>query len=404
MTAGGMVAAYLGLFVAADCLQFPIRKDERFFWPVVGQFAATFPPPIALLRNYDSPTTPLLFVVLGAVEHVTGGGIATARAICLACSFVIAMLVVWPRSDSWSRPALAMTGLAACPYFLGTSIHVYTDILASLFGLLGFVGYLNGRHIIAAVAFALAIATRQYMVALPLAILSSVALDAIRGRKVERLQAVTYSAAALTLALWVAFFGGLTPATSRQSHLSADAAGHWHVDHSLYLLSCIGAYFVLMEMVLFRKRFALMSPTRTLIIAAVTAFLFLAFPPVGNAPGAGVEAMGYLDKGLRILLPDIGRVAVLAVLAWVCIQRFANNPLPLALILIQALTLVRSHIAWDKYALPALVVLWYLRARVAPTGRSRLNWCESLAEPTDPDRTHPRGKSSPDTPREQQGH
>ncbi len=366
-----MGAAYLGLFVAADCLRFPIRKDERFFWPVVEQFAATFPPPLALLRDYDSPTTPLLFVVLGAAENLTGGGIVTARAICLSCSLVISMVVVWPRSDSWSRPVLAMIGMAACPYFLGTSIHVYTDILASLFGVLGFVGFLNGRHIIAALSFALAIATRQYMVALPLAILSSVALDAMRGQRVQLIQAVTYSAAALTLAMWVAFFGGLAPATSRQSHLSADAAGRWHVDHSLYFLSCIGAYFVLIEMVLFRRRFTITSPAYSMIIVAVIAILVLMFPPLGNTPGVGVESMGYLDKGLRLMLPDFGRIVILAVLAWLCVQRFAHNPLPLALILIQALTLVRSHIAWDKYALPVLVVLWYLRARNDATGSDR---------------------------------
>lgn len=366
VTAGVLGTAYLGLFVAADCLQFPIRKDERFFWPVVEQFAATFPPSIALLRDYDSPTTPLLFVLLGAVEHVAGGGIAVARAVCLACSFIIAMVVVWPRSDSWSRPVLAMIGLAACPYFLGTSIHVYTDILASLFGVLGIVGFLNGRHIVAAMSFALAIATRQYMVAFPLACISSTLIDAARGRRFDREKVIAYSSAALTLAMWVMFFGGLAPATSRQSHLSADASGRWHVDHSLYFLSCIGAYFVLIEMVLFRRRFAFPSPARTLIVAAVTAFFFLIFPPMGNAPGAGVEAMGYLDKGLRTLLPDVGRVAVLAVLAWLCIQRFAHDPLPFALILIQALTLVRSHIAWDKYALPVLVALWYFRARNGP--------------------------------------
>ncbi|MBI5762710.1 MAG: hypothetical protein HZA51_04210 [Planctomycetes bacterium] len=371
VTAGVLGAAYLGLFVAADFLQFPIRKDERFFWPVVEQFAASFPPPIALLRDYDSPTTPLLFVVLGAVEHVIGGGIATARAVCLACSLIIAMIVAWPRSDSWSRPALALIGLAACPYFLGTSIHVYTDILASLFGVLGMIGFLNGRHVVAALSFALAIATRQYMVAFPLAMISTTVMDAARGRKLERGHVIAYSTAALTLAMWVVFFGGLAPAMSRQSHLSADASGHWHVDHSLYFLSCIGAYFVLIEMLLFRKRFSFAAPARALKTATAIAILFLICPPMGNAPGAGVEAMGYLDKGLRFLLPDVGRVAVLAVLALLGVQRFAHNRVQLALILIQALTLVRSHIAWDKYALPVLVILWYFRARNDPISGSR---------------------------------
>ncbi|MEK6642360.1 MAG: hypothetical protein AAB385_10405 [Planctomycetota bacterium] len=362
-----ILAIYATLVIVANGLRFEIRKDERFFWPVVQQFAAQFPPPLALICDYDSPTTPLLFLFLGSVEHLTGGGIILARLICLNLSLAISLTIAWPRPDSTVRPALAALGLMLCPYFLGASIHVYTDILASFLGCMGILAFTRSRHVLAALCFALAISTRQYMVAFPLAICAPLFFPT-HNKSIHASRSLNstlpYILSAASLLFWFALFGGTAPRTSGRTHLSTDAAGALHPEHALYFLSCIGAYFAIPDLIIFRNVTGWRTASRisSLLVGILVIIAFALWPPLGNDPNAGVESMGYLDKSLRWFLSDRPRIIVLALLAWLCLSHILQHPLALALVLLQAATLLKSHIAWDKYALPVLVALWLLQA------------------------------------------
>jgi hypothetical protein len=73
--------------------------------------------------------------------------------------------------------------------------------------------------------------------------------------------------------------------------------------------------------------------------------------------------MGYLDVAARTLLTDPWRMVVFCSLAILACWRFRRWDLMSALVFVNAATLLKAHIAWDKYALPTLVALWYMRAR-----------------------------------------
>lgn len=160
-------------------MHFEPTRDEKHFWRTTKQFAKEFPPSIELLRGYNELNTPLPFVVFGAVEHYLGGGIGTGRLINLVVSFAIVLLIIIdasrrapPSTRRCIHIALACLGLLAFPYFLGTSVMLYTDILPVAFVLAGLVLHMRGRPWRAMVMFELAISGRQYAAAFPLALVA----------------------------------------------------------------------------------------------------------------------------------------------------------------------------------------------------------------------------------------
>jgi hypothetical protein len=135
--------------------------------------------------------------------------------------------------------------------------------------------------------------------------------------------------------------------------------------YGLYALVGIGAYFVVLEMALFRRlpeRGAVLC-RRNLVAAAVLAGFFLVDPPVLTAAHPG----GPLGRISRLLLPspdlDLLRVALYYVLALAAVVRFSGR-LDAAFWIVAAGVVIamKQQIPWEKYLLPTLGALWLLRA------------------------------------------
>jgi hypothetical protein len=255
--------------------------------------------------------------------------------------------------------------LLLCPYYIGVSFHLYTDILAVFFALLGVMAFTSRRHTLAGLAFVLGISTRQYIVAFPVACFIYAALDE-RDHRPRALAA--YGLAIGSLLGWVALFGGLAPRSAMLRHDSgAMSVLHLRPQHALYFLTCIGLYFVVIELVLLRRLRSEWAALRTRTLsffgmAAAVGVLFAVFPPLGNINNS-TASMGYLDVAARTFLTDVWRMIVFGVLAVLACWRFRRWDLATVLVYANAAILAKAHIAWDKYALPMIVVLWYMQAR-----------------------------------------
>lgn len=360
----GAALLYALVLVVTDGLRFAPLRDEGHFWPTALRFSERFLPTLDDLRSYPELSTPLPFVLFGWVEHLFHGGIRAGRLVNLTLSFVIVCMVGMPRGATVRGPILAAVGLLAFPYYLGTSVHLYTDIIAAFFVLLGVVAYRAERVWLSATAFVLAIASRQYMLAFPLAI----AVYEFVQQRPPRLSArwIAPLVAALSLLGWVALFGGFAPAPALEWQAPSTAEPlRVFPHHGLYFLSCIGLYFVLPEVLLFRHASITAPqpwrPRRVASIALVLAGLFLLYPPLGNVE-FWIPTMGYLDRAARAALGDPLRMLLFFLLALGACLRFARWSLASVLVAVNAVLMLKAHVGWDKYALPLLVVLWYLRA------------------------------------------
>lgn len=354
----GLFVVYLALFLFYDQLRFPLVWDEKHFWEASLLFSQSLIPDLDQLRNYGALNTPLPFIVFGILEYLFGNGIFVGRLLNMILSLVMVCLIAFPLAQKGKTGILASCGLLIFPYYLWLSSHLYTDIIATFFVFLGFWLYLRNQHLWSSFAFILAIASRQYMLAFPVALAAYELVSSCKSGFQLRPRHLAPVVAAATIFGWFWLFNGLAPeaAISTQSTPSVQqSAWALSLSPSLYFLSCIGLYFVIPEWVLFNRSFNLKQILTFrnvgLALGLLSAFVF--FPPS--------EAHGLLIK-VENFLPDTTIIlAVLYVLAWLACARFTRANLTFWLLFVNCGLMLKAY-PWDKYALPLLVVFWYFKS------------------------------------------
>ena len=245
-----IVLLYFLIVVVFQYLHFPPRLDESHFWQssILFSKGMTF----EKITNYNELNTPLPFILFGVVEYFFKGGVAVARLINLIFSFIIMNVILYSSKKNVKNSMFSALGLLIFPYFILTSTHVYTDIIASFFVLFGFVFYKKNKHFLSTISFILAISSRQYMLAFPLAIFIYEYLK-YKSKK----NWVFYLVASSSILFWVILFGGFGPEKAIQIQNISTINLFFFIPHnSLYFLACIGLYFVIPEIIFF-KRFSI---------------------------------------------------------------------------------------------------------------------------------------------------
>ena len=355
-----IVLVYVVSFLLMGRLEFPLIWDERHFWQTSLSFSQSLVPDLNQLRNYGELSTPLPFIMFGTLEYLFKGGIFSARLLNLALSFLMTCLICLPARKTVKHSLLIGCALLSCPYYLWLSGHLYTDIIAGFFVFLGFWFYIRSWNILSSLSFVLAIASRQYMVAFPLAI-AAFELFSNRPPKM-RIRWVSQLVASLSLVGWIFLFNGLTPkmalANPDLPSVPAVQLSWWSLqpNNSLYFLACVGLYFVVPELVLFRRKTVLTDLlTRKSGVAILgLALLFVFFPPP-------LDAHGILTKLLWSLHADYLKMAGLFVLAILACVRFSRVNLGFWALLMNCGLMMKAY-PWDKYVLPLLIVFWYLKS------------------------------------------
>lgn len=363
-----LALVYVATFAFADGLRFAPVKDEIHFLESARLFAGAFH--LEELRGYPEVVTPLALVVWGQLEQLTGAGLWAGRFLNLLLSLGLVCLVAYARPPFSPRSALAAVGLLAFPYTLPLSVHLYTDVMAAAFAGLGTAAVLWRRSGLAFVALSAAIATRQYLVQIALALAAAEALAWYRGDPARWKTALAAGAATATLCGWIVFFGGLAPQAGLDAwipHYPAPMleASSFILHYGLYALTGVGAYFVVVEGLLYRE-FPPMSAVlrlRNLGAAVALAAMFLVDPPILSSSHPG----GPIGRVSRILLPspelDLVRVGVYYVLALLGVLRFSCKVDAAFWVVAAGVVLsMKQQIPWEKYLLPTLSALWILRA------------------------------------------
>lgn len=369
ITISAILILYFIIFNLFGQLGFPIRKDETHFWPTSLKFSKDWVPSIDLLKNYDELSTPLSFIIFGTVEHIFHGGIFAGRLINLILSLGILSIFVFISEGKNRKYLFSVIGVLIYPYSIACSTHLYTDMIATFFVLIGFISYLNHLNLMSCLFFVLAISSRQYMLAFPLGILIFEALNLVKAQNANLMKPIAMRSlyqfiACLSIIGWVLFWRNYGPGLEvAKQNISTVSFLKLFPDHSLYFLSCLGFYFVIPELILVKRNTFIMNLfNKKVIIVSISVFvLFLFFPPYQNVD-YNIPTMGYMDKLFRLFGGDFIRMTLFYILALMACLRFLAINLESLFVLSNVLVMIKSHIAWDKYLLPLIVILWFLNA------------------------------------------
>lgn len=359
--------AYLVLITWHDFLQRPFLWDESHFWDASLTFSDNLIPELEELRNYGELNTPLPFIIFGGLEYLFSQGIFAGRLFNLILSIVAVFIIGWPGQSRGMQALLCAIGVLSCPYYLWYSGLLYTDALAYFWVLVGLVCYVYERHGLSCVAFILAIASRQYAIAFPAAIvLREFSIAVVRAKKQGQVRLADQwrwlipTLAALSIVGWILLFGGLAPEASLESATVAVPEVQetvWAITPggATNFLAFVGLYLVIPEFILFRywRRGSLQESRRAMLIAAGLLVWFIVFPPLPSA-------LGILDKITDPLPSALGAALAYGLALAACLRFFRSNLLFLFL-LFNSLIMMKAY-PWDKYILPFAVAFWYLKS------------------------------------------
>lgn len=364
----GVVAIYVALVAWLDFLKGDFWWDERIFWQTSVDLSDNLIPNLEELRNYKELNTPLPFVIFGALEHFFKTDVFVGRVFNLGLSLVMVFIIGWPSRQKGLLGPLCLLGLFMCPYYLWLSGRLYTEMIACFWMILGLVGYVNNRYILSSLAMILAIASRQYMLAFPAAIVTYEFIVAIikiiRERRVEwadQWKWIAPMGAALSILGWFYLFGGLTPQAGLEYRPAPD------VQRSLWalapggafnFLAFVGAYIVIPEWLLFYRQqafdIARHQYRKIMVIAGILLMFFVINPPL-------LYGSGNLLKVANLLPADSFKIAVFYVFCLLACIRFSKANLMLILIVFHCLIMMKAW-PWDRYALPLVMAFWYLKS------------------------------------------
>ena len=379
----GVTVVYLAIVTWLDFLQGPFWWDEKHFWESALVFNDNLWPSLEELKTYDNLNTPLPFILFGALDYLFGGAYFSGRVFNLILSLGIAFVIGWPSKEKSGRALLCLIGLFMCPYFLWLSGRLYTEMVACSFVLWGMIAYFKGRHLLSALAFILAIASRQYMLAFPMAIATyefvSIGKSYSQRHPIDLRQHWRWIApgiACLSIFFWFYIFQGMAPESAIADHAPevqkstlALAPGGM-----INFLSFLGVYLVIPELILFWPEAPLESFKQNrkswTIMAVILAVFCLIFPPLDFGQGI-VMKIGLSMPQYWLQFLFFYSLALLTCL------RFSTLNLYFWLVLFNSLIMMKAY-PWDRYALPLVVIFWYLKSIDYPNpGQTKI---EPLAE------------------------
>lgn len=202
--------------------------DEAHFQETIVQFAESLS--WETLRTYDEMSTPLPFLLYALWGKVFGLELPALRIFSLLVSAVTLILGYWLYRlllPAW-LPLAALMLLACNPYFAGTSVFVFTDMLAVAFLLSATLALVKDHGPALCFSCAGAMLSRQYLVFFPAAVMLYYAVCAVLSPEKAGFKRLFWPLLAFVplLGLFL-FWGGLSPDCERRINYLALGWG-WH--------------------------------------------------------------------------------------------------------------------------------------------------------------------------------
>ncbi|OYD14436.1 hypothetical protein CH330_08715 [candidate division WOR-3 bacterium JGI_Cruoil_03_51_56] len=309
-------AVLLAVVFAAGVLKRPFWTDEGHFYATVLSFAQHLNKPplefLGFLRTYPELSSPFPFLLLAAVGKLIGFEVWKFRLTMLLISFLTMLALVsfirsevdetrtsngLPSLHPYIASLLVLVPLAQViinPYFLGTSVFIYTDIPALFFLVVSIWSFGRNKYVLSGIAAGLGLWCRQYLIFVPIGFLIWLLLE--RPRQKYR----AYLAPILAIAVLVPLlllWRGVSPV--RSGDFLKGLAPGFHPEILVFNLIALFVYSLPVSWLIFRRAFS----RRNLLLGLCFLPLFIFFPPRPLPyPELLPHTMGFFDKAVTHFL------------------------------------------------------------------------------------------------------
>ena len=167
-------------------LKLPFRGDERHIVETIKLFTDNFS--FSTIKNYPEVTPPFFYLFYALWAKIFGASVESLRILTLIISFITWQLVFLLNKQFAKKDLhilLLSLLIVANPYFFGTSVFVFTDMLTILLTLAALISFIKDRVYLFTIFSMLAILCRQYAVIFPLAVIIFYAISYLKHKPIN---------------------------------------------------------------------------------------------------------------------------------------------------------------------------------------------------------------------------
>jgi 4-amino-4-deoxy-L-arabinose transferase-like glycosyltransferase len=293
----------------------PYWSDEAHFVETVRLFVDDLS--FERLCDYPEVTPPLVYVLYAVWAKIFGSSTEILRLfsllvalICWQALYRFNQLITGQSLYAWLLSLITVVN----PYFVGTSVFVYTDMLTLLFCLLAITALIRERTVTFSICLGAAIMCRQYAIVFPLAYAFYWCLARIRGRRYPVRFLLGALVSVMPLLFLILYWGNIAPESGLQK---------WRVvDGMIFNFNAVTVYVTFAVVYLaplvvwglsrFKIRFIY------LMVALVVNLWFVVFPvapSLATLTQTQFKTVGLANRVFQVLL---GERILLDLALWLC--------------------------------------------------------------------------------------
>jgi hypothetical protein len=295
-------------------LKLPAHGDERHIIDTIKIFVNQFN--FSTIKDYPEVTPPFFFFFYAAWSKVFSSSVESLRILTLVISLITWQLVfvLFNLYTERSKHTLLLSLLVVInPYFWGTSIFVFTDMLTILFCLAAVISFLKDKIILFTIFSILAILCRQYAIIFPLAVMTYWIISLFFGKQIIKTYLIIPFIIITPLILLFFIWGGISPASG---------IGKWIVPNSLlYNIDYINTYLTFSVIYCFPIVIILIKKTKiefSNITALFLISIFFYFFPVKSSLATLLQTnyttVGYAHRAIIQILG--GNNSIINTILW----------------------------------------------------------------------------------------
>lgn len=365
---------YLLIALAGDIAHRPGWGDEVRLHATVIEFSENFS--LDYLRTYNQLSTPLPFIIYSGWGKIFGLELFHLRILSIIIALTTFMLFFKILEHFVKDRKLLFFGsifLAIHPYNVGLSIFVFTDMIAVLFLLLGFLGVIRKSLWLTAIGLAASILCRQYLVFILPPVFIFLLLKWLKDKDKRELMTLAGTILSITpFAALVIFWGGISPDNQWREFYSTEKL-YFHPE-ILFLYIMLLAVYLLPYLILTFRR--LIKSKLILFLSILISPLYFLSPiePSKYSVAINVHTVGLFHKALKFLTDNDTIIqTIFFIFFWAGLLVLSNligegykliknkdYPAKLNLIMITVSFMIimpLSYLGWEKYFMPLLPFL-----------------------------------------------